>query len=116
MKIERIITTTQTGESNNHHIVSSTLQVMEDTTIVWAYKDNAKSPLLEGSDVESIRIHIECGSVADDNNHIIHHVSVKDNHSQRKNISSNGRDKSYNILKWLLKLVEMVVINLLLNS
>ena len=114
MKKERIITTTQTAKSNNHHIVSSTIQVMEDRTIVWVYKDNAKDRLLEGSDVESIPKHIECSSVADDISRIIRHVSVKDNHSQSKKINSNGRNKIYNILKWFLKLVVKVVIELLL--
>lgn len=113
MKKESIITTTPAAKSNYHHIVSTTLQVMEDTTIVWDYKDNAKSILLEGSDVESIRIHIECGSEADNNSRIIRHVSLKDNHSQSMNISSIGREKSYKILKWLLKLV--VVIKMYLN-
>ncbi len=116
MKKERIITTTQTGKSNNHHFVSSTIQVMEDRTIVWVYKDKAKGNFLEGSDVENIRIHIENGSVADDTSRIIRHVSVKNNHSQSKNISSNGCNKIYSILKWLLKLLEMVVIKLLLNK
>lgn len=115
MKKERIVIATQTGKSNNHHFVFSTIHVIEYRTIVWIYQDSVKDSLLEGGDGECIRIHIKCGSVADNNSRIIRHVSLNDNHSQSKNNSSNGRDRSYNILKWLLKLVEMVVIKLLLN-
>lgn len=95
-------------------MISSTLQVIEDITIVWVYKDNAKDRLLEGSDVKSIPTHIECISVADDSSPIVSHVSVKEDQSQSKNISSIRLDKIYNILKCFLKLVVKVVIKLLL--
>ncbi len=114
MKKERIVIATQTGKSNNHHFVFSTIHVIEYRTMVWIYQDSAKDSLLEGGDGECIRIHIKCGSVTDDNSHIIRHVSVMENYSQSKIINSNGRNKIYNILKWILKLAGRVIIELIL--
>lgn len=106
---------TQTGKSNNHYVVSSTIQVIEDRTIVWVYQDSAKDRLLEGRDDKSTRLHIKCNLMTDNNSRIIRHVSVMGYHSQCKNISSNGRNKIYNILKWLLILVVKLVVKVVLQ-
>lgn len=78
MKKERIVIATQTGKSNNHYVVSSTIQVIENRTIVWVYQDNAKDRLLEGRDDKSTRLHIKCNLMTDNNSRIIRHVSVMD--------------------------------------
>ncbi len=118
MKKERTVMDTQTGKSNNHYVVSSTIQVIENRTIVWVYQDNAKDRLLKGGDGESIWIHIECSSVTYNNGRFILHVPVMENPSQNKNNNSNGRNYIYTIIKcikWLLKLAGMVIIKQMLN-
>lgn len=116
MKKEQYITTTHTGGSTNHYNnVSFTLHAMEDMSIVWVYRDNVEDLLLEGSDVVNTRTYSKCfyeiGSETNDHSRIVRQVSTNDNvyQFQSKNISNNSRNKIYRILKWFLKMLQLII-------